>query len=296
MDPLLFTLIAAGSSTAFLFSTEMGRDAVARTFADASSPIHRIVGARPDDVAAVRRLHVYRVVPWKGSPAVVLAPTQVAAAQAILDGEGMGGSAECLLRPHRVIRVPVPGEGRRDWYLVGLPRWLAFLGAGPCEHGGVHGPAGDPALMSRLLDERIAAFKPEGPLEQAIVNAARDPAARPALHRALLASDIYAITVEAEGTGPDGKPTVSYPLVDGPGGEKLLPMYSNLARFQPVPGLKLLKMPFTGFVHHIWAFQPTPIVLNPNSPLPFEFGNEELAYLDGMVKKREKATAPDGKA
>lgn len=124
MDPLLFTLIAAGSSTAFLFSTEMGRDAVARVFSVEQRPVDRVVGADPDDAAAVRRLLAFRVVLPGGRRVLMLAPTREAAAQAVAE-EGV--VVEGLAFPHRVIRVPV--EGRREWWLVALPRVLAFLGA-----------------------------------------------------------------------------------------------------------------------------------------------------------------------
>lgn len=80
------------------------------------------------DMSRARALKAY-FVRGTGGELVVLADTQMAAAELVAETEGSAVAVSCLLGRHRVVRLPQGG-----WAVAALPRWLGFLGR-TCEHG-----------------------------------------------------------------------------------------------------------------------------------------------------------------
>lgn len=132
---VLAGVIAASAVAVALWalSSARRRDEVARDFARQIFLVDGVAEASaPPD--RIRSLHAYlvRAVGGTGSM-VVLASTQMAAAELVATKSEEEIAVSCLLGRHRVVPLP---QGR--WAVAVLPRWLGFLGAS-CEHGGVHG-------------------------------------------------------------------------------------------------------------------------------------------------------------
>lgn len=81
--------------------------------------------------ARIRTLRAY-FVRGTGGALVVLADTQLAAAELVAMTEGAEVAVSCLLGRHRVVPLP-----RGGWAVAALPGWLGFLGK-TCEHGDQH--------------------------------------------------------------------------------------------------------------------------------------------------------------
>lgn len=103
-------------------------DELAREFAKQVFLVDGIAEAG-EGSARIRALQPY-FVRSDGSALVVLAATQMAAAELVATSEGAQVEVSCLLGRHRVVPLP-----RGGFAVAALPAWLAFLGKN-CEHGG----------------------------------------------------------------------------------------------------------------------------------------------------------------
>jgi hypothetical protein len=103
-------------------------DDLARDFA---KQVFLVDGIAEADAGAarIRALQPY-FVKARGGNLVVLADTQLAAAELVAITEGAEVAVSCLLGRHRVVPLP-----RGGWAVAALPGWLGFLGKS-CEHGG----------------------------------------------------------------------------------------------------------------------------------------------------------------
>jgi hypothetical protein len=98
-------------------STEHRRDEVARDFAREVFLVDGIT-----EMGSIRTLHPYFVRGTEGSM-VILAKSQMDAAELVAQQEGDRVEVSTLLGKYRVVRLPQGG-----WAVAVLPGWLGFLG------------------------------------------------------------------------------------------------------------------------------------------------------------------------
>ncbi len=127
--PLMVALVLGSAVAVALWaiSTDHRRDEVARDFAAQVFLVDGIteMGEGP---ARIRALHPYFVRANEG-PMMILAATQMDAAELVATREGDQVAVSCVTARSRVVRLPQGG-----WAVAVLPKWLGFLGKS-CEHG-----------------------------------------------------------------------------------------------------------------------------------------------------------------
>lgn len=128
----IVALVAASAVVVALWalSTAHRRDEVARDFATEVLLVDGIT-QMGEGAARIRQLHPYFVRGTEGTM-VVLAASQMDAAELVATREGQQVAVSCILGKQRVVRLPQGG-----WAVAVLPRWLGFLGKA-CEHGEHH--------------------------------------------------------------------------------------------------------------------------------------------------------------
>jgi hypothetical protein len=128
----MVALVAASAVVVALWSiaTPKRRDEVARDFGAQVFLVDGITEMGEGE-ARIRALHPY-LVRGDGGAMVILAATQMDAAELVATREGQQVAVSCMLGKQRVVRLPQGG-----WAVVVLPAWLGFLGKS-CEHGEHH--------------------------------------------------------------------------------------------------------------------------------------------------------------
>lgn len=133
-------------------------------------------------------------------------------------------------------------------------------------------------------------FVPANSLEQRLVEAAKDPRARPAFYRELLESDLLVLGFTNSGGG-DGHfvaqvgDTVSIAHWTGQDGAQFIPVFSSMQRLREAISQmeKYLQLNARSLFE---MTQGMPVVLNPGAAYGKEFTIEEIrGMLDGSIFK-----------
>jgi hypothetical protein len=121
---LLMAALIVGSAVAvavWSVSTHHRRDEVARDFAKQVFLVDGIT-EMGEGAERIRALHPYFVRGREG-PMMILARSQMDAAELVATREGDKVAVSCLLTKSRIVRLPQGG-----WAVAVLPNWLGFLG------------------------------------------------------------------------------------------------------------------------------------------------------------------------
>lgn len=260
--------VSAALVAGWTVASERGRDGIALGFGRGAVGVGRVLGAAGSE----RGLRAFLYRPAGGSqepPVVVLAPSQAAVAEALIQGEGAVGLVDCLRTPYRIVRGP---EG---WAVVALPAWLSSLGTTTCEHGG-HAENEEAA---RDLATQQAQFAPRGELEELLARSVTEMDAVPAFHAALAQSELWLVGASAT-VAPEGGQSGVKLMVIPWAGRDMIPAFTGEHRLPPVPqGTSVGRVPVRLLLEVIPEGAPHPIVLNPGSALPRVLEPAELALL-----------------
>jgi hypothetical protein len=144
-------------------------------------------------------------------------------------------------------------------------------------------PSPGPAEPDAASAEVAVAFQPRNELEQALMEAATDPAKRPAFQRAVLLAELYAVTPEApaEDNGRILNAGESLALVNvpGPDGKPVAAVFTSLERIAEAlgPGLGYLRMRGDALFEII--ARRGGVFLNPGHPFRVHWGPADIAAM-----------------
>jgi hypothetical protein len=135
----------------------------------------------------------------------------------------------------------------------------------------------------RLKSPLFMNFTPTNELEQALVQAAQDPAARPRFYELLLESQLFVLV--PPNTGPHGERMLqkseNVPIMSWKKGEQdMIPMFTSLSLLQQTIGKTGSAVDYLALkgkdLFGLLAAGPLSAVLNPNCPVGKEFFVEEM--------------------
>lgn len=137
------------------------------------------------------------------------------------------------------------------------------------------------------VPEVAVSFIPQNPLEESLVNAVNDPAARPQFYRDLIAADIFVMREGAppEQTGPitlNESDEVALRMIEW-NGAPFIPIFTSLQRMQEVLKEESAYLSLNA-LQFMQLTAGADLVLNPGSEFGKEFRKDEIAaILDGSI-------------